>query len=467
MRRKSCHVLFLLVTLSTAGASQWKPYRAIPLASLQARTTPVTGETEAWMVKAVTPVGRRFLALVQHQRNKLSPWVDEQALKEDINRQGFIGEDKQVAAKFQDELLLMLVNHDGRIVAQSSPRPEIEHWSGLFHNTRAPLLAMEEGDTCQYALLEPVANKLFCFDLQLQFQRSVDIPLDVTLRPGVVREGNDYYLFSFGWKFAHFPMPSNSDAVLELVPEKPESLGVVFKVGEWSAVPLPVSPHQLWRELNRIARDPHGEKLKLQQAGLAVFPVQRLSPRDYLDVLITAVSSADFARYSHFQGLRLFFRGTLSRNGLTKVMQLPFWVVQEEGRREAEIDTDRGALFLPSFADVDQLQAFEFAPNRLGVSFEALYKRPKEDGSYDLHVWENARFFVSFSGQNVTHVYEFDEDFRKGVAKALATREAETYPLKIWGLAGPRLFAFAGVAINGLKEPAQIETCLVLLELEE
>jgi hypothetical protein len=81
-------------------------------------------------------------------------------------------------------------------------------------------------------------------------------------------------------------------------------------------------------------------------------------------------------------------------------MQLPFLVVQEKERTSPEMDAEKGTLFLPSFANLDQLQAFEFAKNRFGVSFDALYKKAKEDGSYDLGVWENARFFVSFSGRD-------------------------------------------------------------------
>lgn len=327
----------VLVTLQVAVAGEWKPQRVIIL-PFQGRTTPATGETEAWMVKAVAPVGRRFLVLVEHQRNRLSPWVDDQSLKEDIKRQGVVGQDKVLGARFHDELLLMLVNNNGRVVVQSSPHPEIKHWSGFFHNTRAVPLIMEEGDTCQYALLEPRAKKLFCFDLQLSFQRTLDIPLDIPMRPGVTREGNDYYLFFFGWKLAQARRISSWEKVFEVVPEKAESLGVLWKVGERSTLPLAVSPHQLWWKLDRLARGPSGEKLPLQQAGVAMHPVQRVVPKDSLDVLITAVSAGDFQRYLRFEGFRVFFLATLTRNGLGKVMQLPFWVVQEKERTSPEMD---------------------------------------------------------------------------------------------------------------------------------
>jgi hypothetical protein len=148
-------------------------------------------------------------------------------------------------------------------------------------------------------------------------------------------------------------------------------------------------------------------------------------------------------------------------------MQLPFLVVQEKERTSPEMDAEKGTLFLPSFANLDQLQAFEFAKNRFGVSFDALYKKAKEDGSYDLGVWENARFFVSFSGRELAHVYALDEDFREDAAKALSSGNAATYPMKLWGLAGPSLFVFQGVVLSPENKGAQVESCLVLVELRE
>lgn len=458
-------VCVLLVALGSATAGEWKPKRAVPL-RLKARTVPATGETEAWMVKALAPAGRRFLALVEHQRNKLSAWVDEQALREDIKRQGYIGADKLAGARFHDELLLMLINENGRVIAQSSPHAEITHWAGLFPNSRAVPLVMEEAETCQYGLLEPQAKKVFCFDLQLGFQRSVDIPLDIPMVPGVTREGNEYSLFFFGWKFGQVPLLSRWDQLYDMIPERPESLGAVWKVGAPSMAPLVVSPSQLWQAVARVARGPQGEKLKVQQAGLAIHPIQRLAPTPDLGVLITAISSSDYARYVRFEGVRLFFRASLTQNGMSQVVQLPFWVVQEEGRKEAEVDADTGTLFLPSFADLENLRAFEFKPNHIGLSLVALYKLPREDGSYDLRVWDDAKFFVTFSGRELGQVYEFDEAFREQAAKVLSTRETKTYPVKLWGMVGPSLFAFHGVAISGEEnEESRFEQCVVLVEL--
>lgn len=212
-------VCLLLAALSNATAGEWKPKRVVPF-QLKTRTVPATGETEAWMFKALAPAGRRFLALVEHQRNKLSAWVDEKALREDIKRQGYIGADKLVGAKFHDELLLMLVNENGRVVAQSLPHPEITHVAGLFHNSKAVPLVTEEGETCQYALLEPRAKKVFCFDLQLGFQGSVDVPLDITMAPGVTREGNEHYVFFFRLEVRQGPAPLSLGSAVRYVSGK-------------------------------------------------------------------------------------------------------------------------------------------------------------------------------------------------------------------------------------------------------
>ena len=447
-------------------AGEWKGQRAI-FTPFKTKSTPATGETEGWIVKGAAPAGRGlFLLFVEHQRNKLSPWVEEQALKEEVARQGFLAGKTLQGAKFNDELLLVLMNDKGRILAQSSPHPEIKHVVGFFANSRAVPLVLDQGDYCQFALLEARAQKLFCFDLQLSFQGSVSVPLDVPMRPGIIWDGAGYSLVFLGWKFETPLAISSLREATNALPQPPQSLGAVWRVGEKAMAPLPVAPEAVWREMQKTARGPKGDTLTLQRAGIAVHPVQGLAPGETLDLLLTAVSASHFGNYARFAGVRLFFHSTLTSVGLGKVVQLPFWVVQEEERKEAEVDTSAGVLHVPAFAELDEMQVFRYAPQRLGLSLRAKYKLPKEDGSYNENVWEAARFFVSFAGTTLNAIYALDDDFRLEAAKSLSTTEVEVYPLLLRGLAGKNLFLFQAAALDR-KKGRPPEDCLALMELVE
>ncbi|MFN3412434.1 MAG: hypothetical protein ACK42L_00030 [Thermoanaerobaculum sp.] len=457
-------MLVLLLTASaTAGkADGWDSY-GLFLPELKEHVSPATGERREWKILSVAPAGtRRYLLLLESSRMRLSSWSNEKALVEERQKNLFLG--KEHLTKRQSQVFLAVFNHQGKLVSQSAAQEEGQGQVGIFPNSWSVPLVMEQATTCQYAFLDAVGANLYCYDLQLSFQRKLALPVHEVGQPALLMEGDTYWLVVFGRKLSQ-PLRLEDLKNFGLVrPEVPESLGCFWRVGEKDARPLPFSVEELHQRLAKLARDHQGNRVTVQKASLSLIPIETLNPGETLDVLVEAVAAPVYESYVKFEGVRLFFQARLAPTGLTVGKQLPFWVVQET-REAPELDEKRGVLKLPAFAKNNKLRAFKLRGNNLGIYLECAYKTPRPDGSFDPRLWDLGKYFATFSGSALAHVYELDAEVLGEARRTLSTQELSVSPVTLEAMVAPNRFAFGAICKKKQMGEVSRQPCFVFAEV--
>lgn len=462
--RQSVLVLLLAASATVAAAGDWQAYGLL-VPQWKERVSPATGERTEWRLLGLAPAGsNRYLVLVDEMRMQLDPWASEKALAEQKQKNLFVG--REHLKKHDSRMLLAMFDQRGKLVAASGAQEEAGGQVGVFPNSWSVPLVMEQAPVCQYAFLDAVKASLYCYDLQLNFQRKLDLPVHQVGRPALQVEGQSYRLVFFGRRFSKAPALEKPGVLGGLRPEVPEGLGYSWVVGEKHATPLPLSVEELFEAVARVARDPEGNKITVHKASLSLVPIETTDPIDTLEVLVEAVASPAYESYVDFEGWRLFFHAHLAATGLGRVRQLSFWVSQEP-RTEPELDEKRGILRLPRFAKNNVLRAFALRPHRIGLYLEAAYKTPKPDGSLDPRVWDLGKYFATFSGTTLAQLYDLDEEVLNSVAEALSTRDLSVGPGTLQAMVGPNRFAFVSICKASQGQEKIRRPCFAVVALAD
>jgi len=89
----------------------------------------------------------------------------------------------------------------------------------------------------------------------------------------------------------------------------------------------------------------------------------------------------EYGNRALFAGTRLYFRSTMDRQGLGRIVQIPLWIVQED-RKDVVLGEDTGEYRFPMFNVERDLQAFGLGKNNLTLAFQWFFRVPREDGRY-------------------------------------------------------------------------------------
>jgi len=457
-------VLTGLALFPPAGTAEtkWKAERVL-LFSERNSSSSTSGVTEEWKVVRLAPAGaKRFLALVEKTVTRISPWSDERQLRQEAREQGVVTSAKPEVR--ERALLLAILDDQGRIIVRSEPHPEVKAEQSPFPGSWSLPLALEQEQSCAYALLHPFTGGLYCYDFQLAFRRKMSLPLHEIGLPGVSFDGTAHTLWFFGRRFATaLPPLTSMQAAVEWEPQPAASLGVRWRVGADDVEPMPVSVEELEQAANAIARDPTGTKLSITPASVALTPVRASSPGDDMEVLVQAVSSPNYSSSSRFAGTRVFFRARLDPHGLGTVQQLPLWIIQGDSQG-ADVDGKAGVVRLPAFAKINDLQVFSLREKTVGVWLELAFKTPRADGSFDAKAWDIGKLFLLVSGTHLDEVVWLD-DVLDDVGQALSSEKLSVRPIVLRDRVGKRSFAFMTSCRTKAKSPQPVP-CMALVSLD-
>lgn len=462
--RQSALVLVLAASAAAGRAGDWRAYGLV-VPQLEQRVSPATGERTDWRLLGIAPAGsQRYLLLVEERHTQVSPWAGEKALAEEKQKNLLVG--REYLKKQGSRIFLAVFNQRGKLTAASAAQEEARGQVGVFPNSWSGPLVMEQAPICNYAFFDAPAATLFCYDLQLGFQRKLQLPLHEVGRPTLLVEGQTHRLVFFGRLFSKAPPLQKPEDLRGFKPEVPESLGCLWVVGEKQPTPLPVSVEEMFQAIARLARDPEGNQVPVHKASLSLIPVETLDPSDTLEVLVEAVAAEAYESYVDFQGWRLFFHARLAATGVGTLRQLPFWVSQET-RAEPELEKKRGILRLPSFAKNNVLRAFQLRARRIGLYLEAAYKTPKPDGSLDPRAWDLSKYFVLFSGTALAQLYDLDEEVLNSVAEALTSPNLSVRPGALQAMVAPNRFAFGSICKERQGHETKRRPCFAVVALED
>ncbi len=346
---------------------------------------------------------------------------------------------------------------------------------------------MDSTNDCPYALMDAAGRTLWCYDHQLGLQGKREIPLDEIGYPKVTFEGERYSLWFFGARYGgsaagdatsgrpHQEAKQRKNGNTEArsftsrfaVPDRPaNTLGIRYDVREGTWEPLPVTAEDLVAELDRIARDSKGQRLGVQQASLRITPFHDLDTRDRFGVLIEGVAANEYGNRAVFAGTRLFFRSTMDRQGLGKIVQIPLWIVQED-RKDVVLNEDTGEYRFPMFNVQRDLQAFGFGKNNLTLVFQWFFKVPDEDGSYG-HGGRGRQVMLDFSSNSEPpRILDLSPAAlsRDTAHERFSMDELNIHPLQLMDRIGKSTFAFRTVC-EDRREAHQRVLCVAMMELD-
>jgi len=428
-----------------AGEPQLVARRAVPLSRLQLEFSPTSGRHEAWNVLRVAPVGaKRFLVLLEHERYRVSPWAHpDRATGEDDGSR--VPVRSVTFENDQERLVLALVRKDGRVLALGDEPRAAEPRPVFAAGAQTVPLVLDERDTCPYAILAAGRRALLCYDLELRFLSERRLPLDEIGYPRVTYDGVEYTLWLFGRRYAERPKPPGSYARAARAPAMtPEGFGVRYRPGDGSVEPMPIDRDDLLARLNRVARGPEGERLRLHPAGLAVVPFRDLDTDEPFWVLIEGIAAQRLGSRYQLRGTRVFFRARLDRTGLGTVQQLPFWVVQED-RADPFVDEERGVVSLPTFLREEDLQPYSLGDNDVVLWLQLAFASPDEDGRVPREKGLLQTLAIFRGTDNVPRWVHLDLDpsLKRSWRRRLSTSALEVWPFFLLDRVGRTAFAFA------------------------
>ncbi|HHQ49013.1 MAG TPA: hypothetical protein ENK19_09060 [Acidobacteria bacterium] len=431
-----------------------------------------SGGMEDWAVLRLVRVSRtRFLALLEHSAYRWDPWAENGGAGTTAGRHGGSAED------LRDDLVLAIVNDRGTILYETVT-PHASTPKGRFFNaTHDVPLVLEANDDCPYALLDAGSGVLLCYDEQLALTRKYELPLEEIGYPKVSFDGKRSTLWVFGAELpgshnANAPageMPDGdhgpgAQARFHVPPGLASAYGVRFDFRRHGWEPIPVDGHELLTDLERLARGPGGERVQLQPGSLRITPFRDLDADRDFPVVIEAVTAKRYDDRALFSGTRLFFRSTLGPDGLGAVEQLPLWIVQED-RADVTFDPKRGVFRFPRSVWEKDLQPFALGANDLTLVVQAVFKLPREDGSYG-KTGHLRQMMLLFSGKNdPPRLVDLSRTaLWEPARKDLASDDLKVYPMELRDRTGPSEFAFRTVC----KNPRDNESppCVAIMTLE-
>jgi len=437
-----------------------------------------TGVMEDWIIYRLTPAGRkRYLALLEHHVYDWGRWPDEEAM-----RRAAAGKSDTILPPpkdLTDEMVLAIVNDRGMILYRADKQVPLKI-NDMANSWRSVPLVMDSTSDCPFAYFDAGGGQLWCYDDQLAFTNRYEIPLERIGYPKVSFDGQRYTLWMFGSRHERASGPKEAphrgqekgvrkgsfQSRFDVPQDPATSLGVRFDVRDGSFRPLPVAPGELLADLERIARGPEGERVHLNPASITVVPFRDPNEDESFGVLIEAVAAKGYTNRALFTGMRLFFRSVMGPQGLGGIEQLSLWLIQED-RRDVVMDERTGVLRSPRFTVEKDLQPFGLGKRDLAIVLNAVFKVPRDDGTYDAAGrWKQQLLLFSGKGSPPRIVEIQASSLWAGPGRALSEDDLTVYPMELTDRVGRYRFAFRTVCENPRGNKERVP-CTALLDLDD
>ena len=458
-------VLVLWGGVCGADGAKFVPRDVISLEKLGFRFSSGSGKHESWKVIRLARIDKkRFLVLLEHSRYRVDPWTDSSSLKQEREtQQGLV---RSVTFKEKTKsMTLAIVRADGKILDLSDEPSAAESRVAFYPGAHSIPLVIDEHDTCSYAILAPARGVLLCYDLDLHFLGEHQIPLDEIGYPKVTFDGEQHTLWIFGKKLGEARKPAKSFDDVHVSPlEAAEEFGVLYRLPQHSVEPIPIDRRELLARMNRLARDPSGERLQIDPAGVSVLPFRDLDNDPRFWVLVEGLATTEVRSRATLTGTRVFFRARLDSQGLGPLEQLPLWIVQEE-RDGVLIDEDNGVLRFPRNLSVRDLQPYSLGKTDCALWLQLAFARPTEDQSPP-RMFELLQTVAVFRGTGDVPEWihlEVDPSLKERWTRQLSTGELKVRPLFLLDRVGRFTFAFSS---SCKPERGSAFPCYSLMDLE-
>ncbi len=453
----------VVATATSAGATDAKLVPESLLLPRLAYSKSAPGVEDTWRVLRITPAGRKqYLALLEHEAYRFGRWPDVEQMRKERGKAGVVTTGRP--EKLTDQLVLAILNDRGKILYKTEGGSEAAVKGNFFAAWYSVPLVMDATDTCPYAIVNTGSGTLLCYDYQLAFKAKHEIPLHDIRYPRVTFDGEGYTLWLFGTRYREKPKVKESADVFNLPAEPVETYGIRYNLRQGAWEPLPVDGNALLADLERIARNEEGERLRIQPASVSITPFRDLDADEGFSVLIEAVASERFADRALFSGTRVFFRSRMSSHGMGKIEQLPLWIVQED-RADATLDEQTGVLRFPRLMRFKDLQPFGLGANDLALVLHSMFKAPKPDGSYGRR-GARIQLMLLFSGTNEPpRILDLGAStLRKLASRSLSTDDIDVLPVELVSRVGTSEFAFLTLC-DDVHEHGKRRPCTAIMSL--
>lgn len=428
----------------------------VVLRKVQKGEDALTRTSAHWAVRRVAPVSRdTFLCLIDYSKSQLDRWADEKLITKEKQENWLV---QSVPLKtLESGLLLGLVHRSGRVIKLSTPGPHAPRFAGGVTWSQAVPVVLESLPECAYAILHPGRQTLECFDLQLNWTRSFEVPLHEIGFAKQVNRGETLELWVFGQRFPADSLPSSRDTSFPISNLAPEALGGILELPSGSWKPLPVATGRILDELTSKARGPDGSQLRLRQELLALRPFEDLEAGEPFWILATGVTSDNLEELG-FQGARVFVRFRIGAAGLVAGEQVPFWVVQES-RPDMVLDEKNGLIRVPTRTVLTDFQGFSLSPTSYGVYLRFAFQVADDRGKFPVW-WEEADVLVLVTSKSLDRLVEVDDPTSR------PWEDLRVRPFELRGRVGKRQFAFGAICRDRQNIQKRLP-CFALMSLDE
>lgn len=409
-----------------------------------------------WVFRRAVPVSKdTFLCLLDYRKSQLDRWGDEKLIEKEKRENHVV--DSVPIKSLESGLLLALVHRSGKVIKRSTIGPQVPQFPGGLTWSQPLPVAMERSADCPYGIVHPGRRVLACYDLQLNWTRSFEIPLDEIGFTKPVNRGETVALWVFGQRFPSGALAPDHDATYPVTSVGPEALGGILELPSGRWIPLPFSASEMLAQLQLKARGPDGALIKLRQELLAVRPFDDPEGVEPFWALATAVASKDLDDLA-FQGLRAFFRLEIDATGLVTTEQVPLWVVQEN-RSDLVLEEKHSVVRAPIRTILTDFQGFSLSPTKYAVYLRFAFQVPDDRGNLP-RWWEEADVLALVISRTLHRLVAVDDPTSQRW-EALRVR-----PYELRGRLGKLEFAF-GAVCRDRQDLQKRFPCFAIMNLEE
>lgn len=343
-----------------------------------------SGLAERFKCLRIIPISpNQYLALLNFVSDKINPMKKELIEKE--VRDKFVAESENYEI-LENKYYLGLISKNGRILSLSQDLEEMN--KETFIGAKAIPLIMDETENCPYGLIDISINSLFCYDFQLGFKEKYDLKLTKIENAKVIFNGKEHLI----WLFAKSERDNKN---------KLQRIGLIFNVEKKKWLEFPFTLDTLFTEIKQKAVMAEGKKMELRIKDIKIIPFESLEASNSFKVLIEVLCGDYGSKEFVFNGIRSYFFAEINLQGISKLKQLNFWIIQNKRHNVIE-DLEKNVIILPEYTIMYYLNAFTFGKDEFIIEMRPAFTFEKENGEYDEETLKALVYLFYFSNEKST-----------------------------------------------------------------
>jgi len=419
----------------------------------------LVGYSEDIFLNKIVPINnQRYLMVYKISRMRNNIVNDEELKKEAYKNKGVVKQETEI--QIQEDHYIGIIDKNGKILIDKEISPQ-DDFSRIFKGN--DLLVMDETDKCPYAYLDYAKKEIICFDLNLGEKKRYKIEMDDIKDFRYYFDGKNHNIYFIGKNYNE-KLEKDGDFLMQKPRDfKTSCKKFILEKEKWEVVPF--SLEDLNNQISKIARNPEGEKIKLDKRFIDFKVLNEYDRSNGFNLIVLASDVKESKSIFLYKGNIYFFKAYLDDYGLRKVIQLPFYITQDLINK-IKIDKEKSVIYLPEYVLelCDSSEFFTFNGKDILFYLLAHVNFPDNEGKYNYEEGGDIfQYFVYFASEKDSpKIFDLYNDIIPILKKG--AKEEGYYIAPMLGVLRDRLekdeILFKSVCIDEKNKESQLR-CLV------